>query len=172
MKKNILFLRLLDLIKRMQKKKVAICVCASRSYIDKKKAGGLAAILKKENYHVDIEADLCKKVMNKSADMGDIASGIIMACHSRAIHSHLHWLGLTAEQVINIRNNSLDDILSQLQITHNANLSDKESFIEQINNLAFVIKIVVFAFSICLVSDNNFIFKSFIFLLMLNWYCL
>ena len=118
----------------VQKKKITICVCVSRSFIDKEKVGKLAAILKKGNYHVDIEADLCKKVMNKSADMEDIASGIIMACHSRAIHSHLHWLGLEAEQIINIRNNSLGDIFSQLQIPHSNDISEAGECIEQINN--------------------------------------
>ena len=117
-----------------QKEVVTICVCASRSLIDKEKAGRLAAILKKENYHVSLEADLCKKVMNKSADMDEIASGIIMACYPRAIHSHFHWLGLKAKQVIDIRNNSLDGILSQLQIENNENMPETEVFIEQINS--------------------------------------
>ena len=118
----------------MQEKKITICACASRSYIDKQKVAQLAAILRKENYNVSIETDLCEKVLNISAEMEDIASGIIMACYQRVIHSHLHWLGLQAKQVIDIRNNSLDDVLSQLQVVHNGNLSDVEVFIEQINN--------------------------------------
>ena len=72
--------------------------------------------------------------MNKSADMEDIASGIIMACHPRAVHSHLHWLGLKAKQIIDIRNNNLDGILSQLQIENNGNLPEVEVFIEQIKS--------------------------------------
>ena len=119
----------------IQEKRVTICVCASRSFIDKEKAGALAAILEKENYHVSIEADLCQKVMRKSADMEDIASGIIMACHSRAIHAHLHGLGLEAKRVISIRNNRLDEILPPLQISHNGNLPETAAaYIEQIND--------------------------------------
>ena len=110
-------------------------MCASRSIIDKGKVGKLVATLQKEKYDVFLEADLCKKVKDKSADMEDIASGIIMACHPRAIHSHLHWIGLKAEQVVSIRNNRLEDVLSQLQIVPHENLHEKAEYLEEINSL-------------------------------------
>ena len=114
-------------------RKVTICACVSRSFIDKEKVAILAAVLKKDGYHISIEADLCKKVMNKSADMEDIASGVIIACHPRVILSHLHWLGLEAKQLLDIRNNGIDEILSQIQIPEAKHLPEKEIYIEQIN---------------------------------------
>ena len=115
------------------KRKVTICTCISRSFIDKEKVATLAAVLKENGYDISLEADLCKKIMNKSSDMEDIASGIIVACHPRAIRSHLHWLGLKAESVFNIRDNDVDEILTQIQIPEAKNTQGKEIYIEQIN---------------------------------------
>jgi len=101
----------------MLHKKVTVCTCTSRSFIDKDKAAEIAVILKKEGYEVTVEADLCRKVMMNSPDMNGIASGIILACHERAVRSHLEWLGLQAGEIINIRNNNREEILSHFNIS-------------------------------------------------------
>jgi NAD-dependent dihydropyrimidine dehydrogenase PreA subunit len=100
----------------MQNKKVTICACVSRSFIDKDKVTGIAVAFEKNGYAVTIEADLCKKVMQRSPDMNDIAAGIIMACYPRAIRSHFNWLDIEIGQVIDIRNNGYNDILSPFEI--------------------------------------------------------
>ncbi len=102
----------------MQTTRVTICACASRSFIDKDKVAGIAAVLKNKGYHVIVEADLCRKVMEASPDMPDVAQGTILACHLRAIESHLNWLGFEAGQLVDIRNQGTHDILSQFDIAH------------------------------------------------------
>jgi len=114
-------------------RKVTACTCVSRSLIDKEKVATLAAVLNENGYDVSVEADLCKKIMNKSSDMEDIASGIIIACHPRAIRSHLHWLGLEAKSVFDIRNNDVDEILMQIQIPKAKELHGEGIYLEQIN---------------------------------------
>jgi NAD-dependent dihydropyrimidine dehydrogenase PreA subunit len=118
----------------MLNRKVTICACASRSFIDKDKAAGIAAQLKTEGYHVKVEADLCQKTMTKSPDMQDIAEGIILACYPRAILSHLDWLGLPVGQVVDIRNHSEEEVFSQLNIhtPFSPNTSEKDVFRKEI----------------------------------------
>jgi len=100
----------------MQNKQVTICACTSRSFIDKDKVVGIATAMKKKGYEVKIEADLCRKVMTASPDMQEIAAGTIMACYPRAIRSHLNWLGLDTEHIVDIRSSSSEEILSNFDI--------------------------------------------------------
>lgn len=114
--------------------KITICACRSRSFIEPDKVATIASVMNKKGYKVSVEADLCKKVMNRSSDMEDIASGIIAACHPRVIQSHLHWLGLEAKQVIDIRNNDLDEIFSGFNISSHEDTTGIEVYEELINS--------------------------------------
>lgn len=87
----------------MQNRKVTICACVSRSFIDKDKVAGIAARMKREGYDVRLEADLCRKAMTAPAEMEEIAGGSIMACSPRAVRSHLDWLGLGCKEATDIR---------------------------------------------------------------------
>lgn len=98
----------------MQNKRVTICACASRSFIDKDKVAEVAATLMQEGYDVNLEPDLCRKIMNASPDIREIAAGAIVACYTRAVQSLLDWKGLEAGQIIDIRNNKTAEVLSQL----------------------------------------------------------
>lgn len=122
----------------MLHKEVTVCVCASRSFIDKDKAAEIAAVLKKEGYEVTVEADLCKKVMMNSPDMNGIASGILLACHVRAVRSHLDWLGLKAGEIIDIRNNNREEVLSHFNIppSDRQDLPDLPAIKQEINGFA------------------------------------
>lgn len=99
------------------KKHITICACASRLFIDKEKVAVIAASLRKKGYPVSVEPDLCKKVIQKSSDMEEIASGIILACYPRAIRAHLDWLNLKTNKSLDIRNTSVEDILGEFQIS-------------------------------------------------------
>ncbi|MCD7900209.1 MAG: ferredoxin family protein [Bacteroides sp.] len=101
----------------MQNNRVTICACASRSFVDKDKIAEVAAALKYEGYDVNLEPDLCRKVMDSSPDIREMAAGTIVACHTRAVQSLLHWKGLEARQIIDIRNNTTTEVLSQLNIS-------------------------------------------------------
>ncbi|MDL2281654.1 ferredoxin family protein [Parabacteroides sp. OttesenSCG-928-G06] len=94
----------------------------------------IAATLKNEGYHVVIEADLCKKTMGASADMPDIAAGVVMACHIRAISSLLDWQGLETEQIENIRDNNCEELFSRFGLSYSEarDSATEESFRKQI----------------------------------------
>ena len=120
----------------MQNKQITLCACASRPFIQQEKVAEIAAAIKNKGYNVIVEPDLCRKVMRKSPDMQQIAEGVILACYPRAIRSHLNWLGLIANQVIDIRNGSCEEVLSQFDISYpdNENINDvlKDEFLKKI----------------------------------------
>lgn len=101
----------------MLHKRITVCACASRSFMDKDKVAGVAAVLKKEGYDVTVVADLCRVVMTAPDDMKEIASGVILACHSRVIRSHLDWLGLEGGPFFDLRDNDAGEVLSELNIS-------------------------------------------------------
>ncbi len=100
----------------VQTKKVTICACVSRSFINKEKVAEIAALLKSEGYAVTLLSDLCQKVVQAPSEMPEIASSVIVACHPRAIRSQLNRLNLVAETILDMRNNSCGEILNQLNI--------------------------------------------------------
>ena len=119
----------------IQTKKVTICACVSRSFIDKEKVAEIAASLQSAGYAVTILPDLCRKMMEASDDLPEIASSLIFACHPRAVRSHLHRLNQVADTIFDIRNNSCGDVLSQLPIqscNSAEQACEKESFQKEI----------------------------------------
>lgn len=120
----------------MKSRKITICACASRSFIDKEKVVIIAVSLENGGYNVSIEADLCKKIIQKSPEMADIASGTIIACHPRAIRSQFDWLGLEINQTFNLRSSSSEEILDQFQISYKdtENSPNKDIVLEKIKS--------------------------------------
>lgn len=109
----------------IQTKKATVCACASRSFIDKEKVTEIAASLECDGYSVTVFPDLCRKMMQASSDLPEIASSVILACYPRAIRSHLNRLNLVADTILDIRNNTCGDIVSQLKI-QSCNSSEQE----------------------------------------------
>lgn len=124
----------------MQHTRVTICACASRSFIHKKKVTVIAAAMKNGGYHVIVEADLCKKVIESDPEMPNIAAGVIMACHSRAILSHMDWLGLKAERIEDIRNSSAEEVLSRFGLSCSDTIESAEKDIFQKKVEAFPVE--------------------------------
>jgi NAD-dependent dihydropyrimidine dehydrogenase PreA subunit len=121
----------------MRNRKITICACTSRSFIDKNKVAQLATGLNESGYEVSIIADLCELVMTRSPELEEIAGTEILACYPRAIRSQMDWLNLQAESVHDIRNNSLADIFSQFAIT-TSGINGKEAdpaIVSQLNDL-------------------------------------
>lgn len=108
----------------MKSKKITICACASRSFIDKEKVAVVAAALKNEGYDVSLEGDLCRRIIDPAHGMSEVADGIILACHPRAVRSQLNWLKIEPGEIIDIRNNSIEKTLSLFNIF----ISDGVSF--------------------------------------------
>lgn len=122
----------------MQNKKITICTCVSRSFIDKDKVVEIAAFLKKQGRDVQIEADLCKKAILTPNDMEEIASGILLACFPRAVRSLFHFVGLTVDDIIDIREAGCEEVCSNLQLsyTKNETITDKHLLQEEVKRFA------------------------------------
>lgn len=119
----------------MRNRKVTICACISRSFIDKEKVADIAVTLTNNGYDVTVEADLCQKVIQAPEEMKEIAAGTILACYPRAIRSHLDWLGIdAAADVIDIRSAGYPEIMASLQIddTDSKDVDGKEDFRKEI----------------------------------------
>ncbi len=118
----------------MRDTRITICACASRLFIQKEKVTEIAAAMQNAGYHVTVEADLCKKVMEASPDMPEIAAGVIVACHPRAVSSHLDALGLETKQIENIRDHTAEEILARFGLFYSEtnNSTEKEAFQKEI----------------------------------------
>ena len=118
-------------------KKITICACSSRSFVDKNKVAQLATELRNNGNEVTIIADLCELVMKQSPEVKDIAQTNIFACYPRAIQSQMNWLNLQAENIYDIRNYEVADLLSSFNST-----AEKESqtidadIINEVSNLS------------------------------------
>lgn len=99
--------------------KVTICACSSRSFIDKSKVTEIVAALKKKGYEVSVVPDLCRSVMQKAGDIQAISEGIVMACHPRAIRSHFDWLGLDVHELVDIRHDDVQEVISRFPASSN-----------------------------------------------------
>ena len=102
--------------------KITICACISRSFIDKESVAMLASVLRNEGYDVMVEPDLCKKMMHYTMDIEILASSTILACYPRAVHALLHRFGIVPHQALDIRNHSVQDILSRLNVSFSGQL--------------------------------------------------
>lgn len=119
----------------MLHKKVTVCACASRSFMDKDKVAGIAAVMKQQGYEVTVVADLCKTASTAPAEMREIASGVILACHTRVIQSHLDWLGLEGGAVFGLRNGDTGEVLSQLNLStqETTDRQEQENILQEMN---------------------------------------
>lgn len=116
---------------KMKSKRVTICSCASRSFIDKDKVLQVATLLKDNGSDVRIEADLCKMVMNNDPDMHKIASSVILACYPRAVRSLLATMDLVPERVLDIRNGGVAALVGQLQVDVTGQPEKRDEKIQQ-----------------------------------------
>ncbi len=109
---------------------VTICACASRTFINKETVAEIAATMKNEGYDVVVEADLCRKITESPSEIPDIAAGVILACHPRAIQSHLDWIGLKGKQIENIRDKNTGEALSLFGLSYSdiRDSAEKDNF--------------------------------------------
>ncbi|GHU54198.1 hypothetical protein FACS189411_00460 [Bacteroidia bacterium] len=100
----------------MNKGNITICICASRSIIDKDKVVEVSHTLSKAGYTVAMEADLCEKAITSPSDMKEIASTTVVACYPRAVNALFDRLHLKPAEVVDIRNGSKEDVLSKFDL--------------------------------------------------------
>jgi NAD-dependent dihydropyrimidine dehydrogenase PreA subunit len=92
-------------------KDITICVCTSRSVISREKVVEVSRRLSGAGYAIRYEADLCERAISPEADMQEIARGVVIACHPRAVLSLFSRLELEPARVIDIRSNSSEEVL-------------------------------------------------------------
>lgn len=111
----------------MGSENITLCCCNSRAFVEKNKVLAVASSLRSKGYRVNLVDDLCRMVADEPEKMKEIAQGTIMACHPRAVISHLNQLGIVAGKIIDIRNNKAEDILASYNIT------DEEGAISEVH---------------------------------------
>ena len=108
----------------MSERRITICLCSSRSIIDRDKVSCISDRLSKAGYTVNLEADLCEKAISSVADMEKIASSVVMACYPRAVSSLFDRLNLVPARIVDIRNSSKEDILECFNLSDISDISD------------------------------------------------
>jgi NAD-dependent dihydropyrimidine dehydrogenase PreA subunit len=101
----------------MDKGKITVCLCSSRSIISKEKVVEVSRRLVEAGYTLHIEADLCEKAITPSPEMEDIASSTVIACYPRAVFSLFDRLNLKPLRVLDIRNGSSEEILDNFHLS-------------------------------------------------------
>ena len=113
----------------MDDRRVTICLCVSRSLIDREKVLDVYDSLSKAGYTVSFEVDLCEKAISSTEEMVKIASSVVVACYPRAVLSLFDSLGLTPDRVIDIRNSRKDEILENFDISDVLATNDNKNFL-------------------------------------------
>ncbi len=110
----------------MPSETITICACKSRSFIEKDKLATITATLKSNGYQIELVDDICRMVVDQPENIKTAAKGTIMACYNRAIKSHLDWLDVEPNNIVDIRNRSTQDVLNDFQISSSACSSSTE----------------------------------------------
>jgi NAD-dependent dihydropyrimidine dehydrogenase PreA subunit len=93
---------------------VTICVCASRNIIDRDRAASLAALLAAAGRKVSLEPDMCEKVQNASPEALHAASGVVVACHTRAVGALFDTLGVRPSAMYDLRGGTVEGVLEEM----------------------------------------------------------
>ena len=94
--------------------KITICVCSSRSFIDRSEVVKLAVSAQKAGVEVRLVSDLCELCENKLEEVHALAATTIVACHPRAVKSLMAFVGEDKVNSLNLRSQSADDVLEAL----------------------------------------------------------
>lgn len=105
-------------------KKIAVCACNSRTFMNRKAMAKLAALARKAGWEVNLIPDLCELAQEKSPLMAELAGGVVVACHERAVKSLFDFCGERPRQILNMRSNTLEALLEALQLPAEAEGAD------------------------------------------------
>lgn len=113
--------------------KITICVCSSRTFIDKEKVALVAAASVRAGMDVELVSDLCQLCENKDAHVHEIAKTSIVACYERAVRSLMAFCSECDCNGFDLRSASAEQVLQALGIA-DVRVSDEEkiSWIRQI----------------------------------------
>ena len=103
---------------------ITICACSSREIMNRAEISKLFSALKNSAQNVVVVPDLCKIAISDKEQMEKLASNTIIACYPRAINSIFENIGLKPVRVLDIRNHSSEQILSEMGISQAAFLPE------------------------------------------------
>ena len=106
--------------------KITICVCSSRSFIDRSEVIKIAVSAQKAGIDVRLVSDLCELCENKSEEIHEISATTIVACHPRAVKSMMAFAGEDGVQTLNLRSQSADEVLKALGVK-TADVSEEDA---------------------------------------------
>lgn len=98
------------------RKKITLCACVSREFIDKKCVAEFAAAASMNGWDVNIAADMCAIAADEGENMLGLAEGVIAGCHERAMKSLMKWKCASPSMLLNMRCNDARTLLEQLQV--------------------------------------------------------
>lgn len=107
-------------------KKITICVCSSRTFIDREAVAKVAASAQQAGMEVRLVSDLCELCENKADEVHDIARTTIVACHPRAVKSLMAFVDEDDVRSLNLRSQTADEVLATLGVQP-AQVSKEES---------------------------------------------
>ena len=118
------------------KRKVILCACSSRSFIRKEDVAVLAASLGRAGCDVEIVADLCQIASQDPLRLRSMSQSVFGACYERALKSILAFRDVEAEDLLDLRNRSVEENLMQLGLKKDYEQGDVEAFERQIDSFS------------------------------------
>lgn len=115
-------------------KKITICACSSRTFINRAEVAKVAAAAQKAGMEVTLLSDLCELCENKSETIHEIAKTTIVACYPRAVKSLMAFAGEDDVQSLDLRSQTADTVLAALGVKPDGvSPEDTEKWMEQMN---------------------------------------
>lgn len=108
-------------------KKITLCACSSRSFIDKEVIIRFASVASLNGFDVKIVADLCEMAADNGDEVREMAKGIVVGCHERALKSVIEFTGVEPELILNARSNDADSLLEKIEEFKNSNKQGVET---------------------------------------------
>ncbi len=112
--------------------KITICACSSRNFIEKEKVARLAAIAQRSGIEVEVVSDLCELCEDKAEVIREIAQTTIVACHPRAVKSLLAFVCEDQCTSLNLRVDSVENVLASLSVQGDAPQEDISAWNEKL----------------------------------------
>lgn len=97
-------------------KKLTICDCSSRNFMNRDLSAELAARAERAGWEVCVVSDLCELAETKDPAVARLADGVVAACHERAVKSLFDFCGKRPRQILNVRTGSLQESLEAMEL--------------------------------------------------------
>ncbi|MDR2472352.1 MAG: ferredoxin family protein [Tannerella sp.] len=107
---------------------ITVCLCSSRAIINGKAVEDVTNMLRNVGYEVQQVDDLCQIAMNSHEKMAAMANHTVIACYPRAVNALFDRFNLKPKQVLNLRKDSVKEVLKSFNIAYDGDNKDVTSF--------------------------------------------